>query len=66
MYAEKEKTALRNRTRSDGNKKDKAHEAAVYISDDFDVTDKLRVHAGLRYSYFEQNIFMQLNLTLFF
>jgi hypothetical protein len=29
-----------------------AHEAAVYVSDDFDVTDKFRVHAGLRYSYF--------------
>jgi len=35
-------------------KKDRAHEAAVYLSDDFDVTDKLRVHAGLRYSYFAQ------------
>ncbi len=35
-------------------RKDKAHEAAVYISDDFDVTDKLKVHAGLRYSYFMQ------------
>ncbi|MGQ0827434.1 MAG: TonB-dependent receptor [Bacteroidota bacterium] len=35
-------------------KKDKAHEAAVYLSDDFDVTDKFRIHAGLRYSYFQQ------------
>ncbi len=35
-------------------KRDKAHEAAVYLSDDFDVTDKLRIHAGLRYSYFMQ------------
>ncbi len=35
-------------------KKEKAHEAAVYLSDDFDVTDKLRIHAGLRYSYFMQ------------
>lgn len=35
-------------------KKDKAHEAAAYISDDFDVTDKLRIHAGIRYSYFQQ------------
>lgn len=35
-------------------KKDKAHEAAVYVSDDFDVTDKFRIHAGLRYSYFQQ------------
>ncbi len=35
-------------------KKDKAHEAALYLSDDFDVTDKLKIHAGLRYSYFMQ------------
>lgn len=35
-------------------KKDKAHEAAVYVSDDIDVTDKLKIHAGLRYSYFMQ------------
>jgi predicted transport protein len=35
-------------------KKDKAHEAAVYVSDDVDVTDKLKIHAGLRYSYFMQ------------
>lgn len=35
-------------------RKDKAHEAAVYLSDDFDVSDKLRIHAGLRYSYFVQ------------
>ncbi len=35
-------------------KHNKAHEAAVYVSDDFDVTDKFRVHAGLRYSYFQQ------------
>ncbi len=35
-------------------KKDKAHEAAVYVSDDFDVTDKLKIHVGLRYSYFMQ------------
>jgi len=31
-----------------------AHEAAFYLSDDFDVTDKLKIHAGLRYSYFIQ------------
>jgi len=30
-----------------------AHEAAVYLSDDFDVTDRLRIHAGLRGSYFQ-------------
>jgi hypothetical protein len=35
-------------------KKDKAHEAAIYLSDDFDVTDKLKIHGGLRYSYFMQ------------
>ncbi|MCW3102816.1 MAG: TonB-dependent receptor [Bacteroidetes bacterium] len=33
-------------------KKERAHEAAVYLSDDFDVTEKFRIHAGLRYSYF--------------
>lgn len=35
-------------------KKDKAHEAAAYLSDDFELTDKLKIHAGLRYSYFMQ------------
>lgn len=35
-------------------KKDKAHEAAVYLSDDFDLTEKIKIHAGLRYSYFMQ------------
>jgi hypothetical protein len=30
-----------------------AHEAAVYIGDDFDITDKLRVHGGLRGSFFQ-------------
>ncbi len=35
-------------------KKDYAHEAAVYLSDDFEVTDKLKIDAGLRYSYFIQ------------
>ncbi|HRQ84942.1 MAG TPA: TonB-dependent receptor, partial [Flavobacteriales bacterium] len=29
-----------------------AHEAAVYVQDDFDVTDALRLNAGLRYSWF--------------
>ncbi|MBP8822632.1 MAG: TonB-dependent receptor, partial [Flavobacteriales bacterium] len=29
-----------------------AHEAAVYVQDDFDVTDALRINAGLRYSWF--------------
>jgi len=31
-----------------------AHEAALYISDDFDVTKKIRLNAGLRYSTFIQ------------
>lgn len=35
-------------------KRNKAHEAALYLSDDFDVTDKIKLHAGLRYSYFMQ------------
>ncbi len=35
-------------------KKNKAHESALYVSDDFDVTDKIKIHAGLRYSYFMQ------------
>lgn len=29
------------------------HEAAIYIGDDFDINDKLRLNAGLRYSYFQ-------------
>jgi hypothetical protein len=35
-------------------KKERAHESAVYISDDFELTNKIRIHAGLRYSYFMQ------------
>lgn len=35
-------------------KRDKVHEAAAYISDDFILTDKIKIHAGLRYSYFQQ------------
>lgn len=31
-----------------------AHDAAVYFTDDFDLTKKLRLNAGLRYSYFMQ------------
>ncbi len=31
-----------------------AHDAALYFSDDFDVTSKIKIHAGLRYSYFMQ------------
>lgn len=29
-----------------------AHEAAVYINDDWDISERIRVSAGLRYSYF--------------
>lgn len=31
-----------------------AHDAALYISDDFEVTNRLKINAGLRYSYFTQ------------
>ncbi len=31
-----------------------AHESAIYFTDDFDVTEKIRINAGLRYSYFMQ------------
>lgn len=31
-----------------------AHDAALYITDDFDLTSKIRINAGLRYSYFMQ------------
>ncbi len=37
-----------------GLKKQFAHEAAIYINDDWDITPRLRVTAGLRYSYFMQ------------
>ncbi|MGZ4034463.1 MAG: TonB-dependent receptor plug domain-containing protein, partial [Bacteroidia bacterium] len=37
-----------------GVKKLRAHDGAVYASDDFDITDKLKIHVGLRYSYFMQ------------
>lgn len=37
-----------------GAKKMRAHDMAAYVSDDFDVTDKLKIHLGLRYSYFMQ------------
>lgn len=35
-------------------KKQFAHEAAIYITDDFDLTDKIKLNGGLRYSYFMQ------------
>jgi len=31
-----------------------AHEAALYIGDDWDVSNKVKINAGLRYSWFEQ------------
>lgn len=31
-----------------------AREAAVYVQDDWEITDKLNVNAGLRYSWFQQ------------
>ncbi len=31
-----------------------AHEAAVYVQDDWDVSDKIKINAGLRYSWFQQ------------
>ncbi|MCU0434494.1 MAG: TonB-dependent receptor [Bacteroidia bacterium] len=37
-----------------GLKRQFAHEAAVYINDDWNVTDRLLVSIGLRYSYFMQ------------
>lgn len=35
-----------------GLKKEYAHEVAVYLNDEWDITPRLRVAAGLRYSYF--------------
>ncbi len=37
-----------------GLKKQYAHEAAVYFNDDWDITQRFRLTAGLRYSYFMQ------------
>jgi hypothetical protein len=31
-----------------------AHEAALYIQDDWEINDKIKIHAGLRYSWFQQ------------
>ncbi len=30
------------------------HEAAVYLQDDWEINEKIKVHAGLRYSWFQQ------------
>jgi hypothetical protein len=30
------------------------HEAAVYFQDDWEINDKIKIHAGLRYSWFQQ------------
>ncbi len=30
------------------------HEAAIYLQDDWEISDKLKVNAGLRYSWFQQ------------
>lgn len=31
-----------------------AHEAAVYLQDDWEISEKLKIHVGLRYSWFQQ------------
>jgi hypothetical protein len=31
-----------------------SNDAALYINDDFDVSDKIKINAGLRYTYFQQ------------
>ena len=31
-----------------------AHEAALYLQDDWEINEKIKVHAGLRYSFFQQ------------
>jgi hypothetical protein len=31
-----------------------AHEAAVYLQDDWEINEKIKIHAGLRYSWFQQ------------
>ena len=31
-----------------------AHEAAFYLQDDWEVNEKIKIHAGLRYSWFQQ------------
>ena len=31
-----------------------AHEAAVYLQDDWEISEKIKIHVGLRYSFFQQ------------
>jgi hypothetical protein len=31
-----------------------AHEAAVYVQDDWEISDKVKINAGMRYSWFQQ------------
>ena len=31
-----------------------AHEAAVYVQDDWEINEKIKIHAGIRYSWFQQ------------
>jgi len=31
-----------------------AHEAAIYLQDDWEINDKIKINAGLRYSFFQQ------------
>ncbi|MBL7700624.1 MAG: TonB-dependent receptor [Ferruginibacter sp.] len=31
-----------------------AHEAALYLQDDWEINEKIKIHAGLRYSWFQQ------------
>jgi hypothetical protein len=31
-----------------------AHEAALYVQDDWEINEKIKIHAGLRYSWFQQ------------
>lgn len=30
------------------------HEAAIYLQDDWEISEKLKIHAGIRYSWFQQ------------
>ncbi|MEI6765990.1 MAG: TonB-dependent receptor [Bacteroidota bacterium] len=52
-----------------------SHEAAAYISDDFDLTETIKINAGLRYTFFaqagpftryQQDNFGQINDTIYY